>query len=136
GIADSSSMIRIEPKVVESTLWRLKTATSDIYSISYQGEFQIKRSALARIALYPYFSCMFLNDSISYRQPKSRTARLAFSGCVLGSKERIVNLGNVLRSNAGSGIGHHDADPSVVAGLDLQGPVGACHGVFGIHEQV
>src|SRR5258708_31455305 len=98
-------MIRIEPAVVASIFGRLKTATSDIHGLSNQGEFQIKRSALARIALYPYLSSVLLNDSVGYGKPKSCASRLAFSGRGLGGEERIVDLTDVLRSDAGPVVG-------------------------------
>src|SRR5438045_1874672 len=135
-MAASSSIIKTEPVVVASTWWRLNTATSDIDGLSNQGEFKIKRSALARIALYPYLSSVLLNDSVSYGKSKPRASRLAFSRRGLGGEERIVNLADMFRSNARPGVAHDNADSIVDGRSDTQSSAGPGHGVFGIHKEV
>src|SRR5579864_1898832 len=131
----SSSMIRIEPPLETSVRGRVKTAASDIDCLSH-WKFQLERGALARLRVHADLACMLLNDSVRDRQSKARAARLAFTRNVLGGKERVINLVDMLRRNAGAAVTDVDLDAVSVGRADVQRATFARHGVFGVQEQV
>src|SRR5579859_4056310 len=129
----SSSMIRIEPPLETSVRGRVKTAASDIDCLSH-WKFQLERSSLARLRVHADLACMLLNDSVSNREPKTRTARLAFTRNVLGGKERVINLVDMLWLNAGATVTDIDLNAVSVGRAYMQRAAFACHGVFGVQE--
>src|SRR5436305_571743 len=136
-IPASSSIMRMEPAVVvPSTGGRLKTATSDIYSLSYHWKFKMKRGATARIAFHGNFSGMFLNDAVGHGKTQPGTARLAGARRALGGKERVINPLDVLRRDSRAGISHAYTHAGTVGGLYVQRAAGPGHSVPGIEKEV
>src|SRR6185312_7541102 len=131
----SSSMIRIEPPLETSVGGRVKTAASDIDCLSH-WKFQLERSSLARLGIHANLACMLLNDSVGDGQAKTRAPRLAFTRNVLGSKEWVINPVDVLRRNARATVANIDLHAVAVGRADMQRAALACHGVFGVQEQV
>src|SRR6185312_2179305 len=131
----SSSMIRIEPPLETSVGGRVKTAASDIDCLSH-WKFQLERSSLARLGIHANLACMLLNDSVSDGQAKTRAPRLAFTRNVLGGKEWVINLVDVLRRNTGAAVTDVDLHGISVRRADVQRAALARHGVFGVQEQV
>src|SRR5579859_6022010 len=129
----SSSMIRIEPPLETSVRGRVKTAASDIDCLSH-WKFQLERGPLARLRVHADLACMLLNDSVSNREPKTCAARLAFTRNVLGGKERVINLVDMLRLNPGATVADVYLDAVAVGRADVQRAALACHGVFGVQE--
>src|SRR5512140_2251495 len=115
----SSSIIRIEPPWETLVRGRVKTAASDIDCLSH-WKFQLERSSLARLRVHADLACMLLNDSVRNGQAKACAARLAFTRNVLGGKERVINLVDMLRLNAGATITDADLDTIAVGGADMQ----------------
>src|SRR5215472_1013578 len=135
-IAASSSMIRTEPPVVGAADCRVRTAASDIYGLPNEGEFKVESGALPGEALHPDLSSVFLDDPVGHRETQTGASRLAFTRRTLRSEEGIIDLVDVLGSDAGAGIADADLYSGPVGGIDAQRAAAAGHGIFGIHEKV
>src|SRR5438270_8699376 len=131
----SSSIIRIEPMLETWVRGRVKTAGSDIDCLSH-WKFQLERGSLASLRVHADLACMLLNDSVSDRQAEARAARLAFTRNVLGGKERVINLVDMLRRNAGATVTDVYLDAVSIGRADVQRAAFARHGIFGVQEQV
>src|SRR5689334_19860864 len=107
-MSSSSSMTRTLPRLegeVSGCIYRLPNRAG-----CSEREFQMERGAA--VAPIEHFdrTAMLLNDTVGHR--KSETGALARR---LGGEEGIVDAVNVLRSNAGSCIGHFYFDAHAVA---------------------
>src|SRR5580658_6952788 len=141
-ISASSSMMRTAPARpdVPFTNVREITAASDIFglggdSLAAQREIEGEGGSLPGMALHANLSGVFLDDAVGDGKAEAGAAGLAFARRSLGGEERIVNALNMLRGNAGSGIGDADADALPVERGHAQ-RAAARHGVFCVQEQV
>src|SRR5437868_4059597 len=108
----SSSMMSTVPVDEDDASAKLRrgtTARSDIDSLPHQREIQIKRSAAARMALYPNLPRVFLNDAVSDGQAEAGPFALAFTRRRLSRKKRVVDALDVLLGDADSVVGHDHA---------------------------
>ena len=92
----------------------------------------MKSGALPRPAVDCDLPGVLGDDPVGDRQPESSATRLSRFGCSLSSKKWIVNLIDMLRRNARTGIAYSYFHRRAVGSLYTQRAALYAHGVLGI----